>query len=94
MAKMPQGDTLKILGQLSTVGLSFVFALVMGFGGGLWLDRQFGTSPWLTLLGFAVGLAAGVLNVVRIMSGIRRMEEARAAQQAAETPPPDGETGW
>ncbi|MFP5378382.1 MAG: AtpZ/AtpI family protein [Vicinamibacteria bacterium] len=53
-----------------------------------------GTSPWLTLLGFAVGLAAGVLNVVRIMSGIRRMEEARAATKAAETPPPDGETGW
>ncbi|MGE0816610.1 MAG: AtpZ/AtpI family protein [Vicinamibacterales bacterium] len=60
-------NTLKVLGQLSTLGLAFVFALVMGFAAGNWLDRRFDTSPWLSLTGFAVGLAAGVLNVVRTM---------------------------
>ncbi|MEZ5293130.1 MAG: AtpZ/AtpI family protein [Vicinamibacterales bacterium] len=59
--------TLKMLGQLSTLGLAFVFALVMGFAAGNWLDRRLGTSPWLSLIGFALGLAAGVLNVVRTM---------------------------
>jgi ATP synthase protein I len=61
------GQTLKTIGQLSTVGLSFVLALVMGFGGGYWLDGRLGTSPWLAMLGFAMGVAAGVLNVVRVM---------------------------
>ena len=31
-------STIRMIGQLSTVGLSFVLALAMGFGGGYWLD--------------------------------------------------------
>ncbi len=59
--------TAQLLGQLSTIGMSFVLALVMGFGGGFWLDGRFGTKPWLSFLGFFLGLAAGILNVYRIM---------------------------
>lgn len=60
-------STWQLIGQLSTIGLSFVFALVIGFGAGYWLDLQFGTSPWLAFLGFFLGLAAGILNVYRVM---------------------------
>jgi len=59
--------TLQLIGQLSTIGMSFVFALVIGFGGGYWLDSVLGTKPWLSFVGFFVGLAAGVLNVYRVM---------------------------
>jgi ATP synthase protein I len=58
---------LQLIGQLSTVGFSFVFALIIGFGGGYLLDGWLGTQPWLTFIGFFVGLAAGILNVYRIM---------------------------
>jgi ATP synthase protein I len=61
------GDSLRLAGQLSTVGLSFVFALVLGFGGGYMLDGWLGTKPWLSFLGFFLGLAAGILNVYRIL---------------------------
>lgn len=47
--------------------MSFVFALVIGFGVGYWVDGHLGTSPWLAFLGFFLGLAAGVLNVYRVM---------------------------
>jgi ATP synthase protein I len=60
-------ENIRLIGQLSTVGLSFVFALVIGFGGGFLLDGWLGTKPWLTFLGFFVGLAAGILNVYRVM---------------------------
>ncbi len=50
-----------------SVGLAFVFALVIGFGGGYLLDQWLGTKPWLSFLGFFLGLAAGILNVYRIM---------------------------
>lgn len=59
--------TWQLIGQLSTIGLSFVFALVIGFGAGYWLDRTLGTAPWLSFLGFFLGLAAGVLNVYRVL---------------------------
>lgn len=47
--------------------MSFVFALVLGFGVGYWLDGVLGTRPWLTFVGFFFGVAAGVLNVYRVM---------------------------
>ena len=61
-----------MLGQLSTVGMSFVLALVMGFGVGYWLDGWWGTRPWLAFLGFFLGLAAGVLNVYRVLQAANR----------------------
>ena len=59
--------TLQLIGQLSTIGLSFVFALVIGFGAGYWLDGVLGTKPWLSVVGFFRGFAAGVLNVDRVL---------------------------
>ena len=47
--------------------MSFVLALVLGFGAGYWLDHTLGTRPWLSFIGFFFGLAAGVLNVYRVM---------------------------
>lgn len=79
MASAPDARTIRVIGQLSTVGLAFVFAIALGFGGGYWLDLKLGTKPWLTLLGFAMGLAAGVLNVVRTMRTV-----------ASDTAPPAG----
>ncbi|MEW6320959.1 MAG: AtpZ/AtpI family protein [Acidobacteriota bacterium] len=61
---------LQLIGQLSTVGLSFVFAIVLGFGGGYVVDGWLGTQPWLSFLGFFLGLAAGILNVYRILRSV------------------------
>jgi F0F1-type ATP synthase assembly protein I len=58
-------DTFRTIGALSTVGISFVLAIVMGFGCGYFLDRWLGTGPWLLLLFTLFGLVAGILNVYR-----------------------------
>jgi ATP synthase protein I len=71
MAAGPSSN-LRLAGQLATVGMSFVFALVIGFGGGFLLDDWLGTRPWLSFLGFFLGLAAGVLNVYRILAFVDR----------------------
>lgn len=47
-------------------GVEVVSALVVGVAIGYGLDRWLGTWPWLFLLMFAVGSAAGVLNVYRL----------------------------
>jgi len=60
-------ENVRLIGQLSTVGMSFVLAIVLGFAAGYFLDGWLGTKPWFMLLGFFAGLAAGILNVYRVM---------------------------
>lgn len=74
-------ENIRLIGQLSSVGLSFVLALVLGFGGGYFLDGWLGTAPWLTFLGFFAGLAAGIVNVYRVM---------QLANRPTAPPPKDG----
>ena len=71
-------ENLQLIGQLSTVGLSFVFAIVLGFAGGYFLDGWVGTRPWLTFLGFFVGLAAGILNVYRVLQLANRQRGSKS----------------
>jgi F0F1-type ATP synthase assembly protein I len=58
-------DTIRTIGALSTVGFSFVLAIVIGVAAGYYIDNHFGTKPWGFLIGFVFGLVAGILNVVR-----------------------------
>ena len=64
-------DQMRTLGQLSTLGLSFVLAIVLGTAFGWWLDDKLGTSHICFFIFFFLGLAAAVLNVYRIMSKIK-----------------------
>ena len=63
-----RGRTIRNLGLLSTVGFSFVLAVVLGAGCGYVLDRWLGTSPWLFLLLFFLGVIAGIRNVFRLVN--------------------------
>lgn len=63
--RKPMSETMRTLGALSTVGFSFVLAIVIGAAAGYFLDRWLGTSPWMFFLFFLFGLAAGILNVYR-----------------------------
>lgn len=58
-------DTARTIGALSTVGISFVLAMLIGFACGYYLDKWLGTGPWLLLLFTLFGLAAGITNVYR-----------------------------
>ncbi|OMH41011.1 AtpZ/AtpI family protein [Desulfurobacterium indicum] len=48
---------------LSTVGLSFAFAVAIGFFVGYYLDKWLKTSPWMTIIWLFIGLAAGFKNI-------------------------------
>jgi ATP synthase protein I len=53
----------KSLGFLSSLGISMVAATIIGLAMGYYLDRWLGTSPWLTMLFLAFGIAAGFRNL-------------------------------
>jgi F0F1-type ATP synthase assembly protein I len=79
-------ESIRTAGALSSVGLAFVFALAIGFWFGTVLDRWFGTTPLCTIVCFFLGLAAGVLNVVRI---VKQAYPPSSAPPAGPPPPPD-----
>lgn len=60
---------------LSIVGIQFPVAIVIGFLWGRWLDRVFGTWPYLTGLFSLFGIAAGFLNLFRITAKAAEEEE-------------------
>jgi ATP synthase protein I len=59
---------LKLVGLASTLGLTIVIATFIGLALGLWLDRVFDTSPWLTIIFLLLGIVAGFRNFYRFMS--------------------------
>jgi len=57
------------LGFALRLGIELVAALAIGVGIGYGLDRWLGTAPWMMVVFFFVGSAAGFLNVYRAVSG-------------------------
>lgn len=58
------------LGFALRIGVELVGGLIVGGGLGLLLDRWLGTTPWLMVLFFLLGAAAGFLNVYRTVTGL------------------------
>ena len=57
------------LGMALKVGVEFVSAVGVGVAIGLLLDYWLETKPWLMIVFFLLGSAAGFLNIFRTMSG-------------------------
>lgn len=62
----------KSVGELASVGVAMVLATVIGLGAGYYADRWLGTSPWLTLLGLGLGIAAGFVTLFRSVKSAER----------------------
>ncbi len=60
------------------LGLQFALAILLFVYLGQWLDRRFGTEPWLLLIGVFVGAGGGFYSIYRkLMADLRRDEERR-----------------
>lgn len=47
----------------ASLGLSVALSIFIGLGIGVYLDRKFDSSPWLTLIFLGLGIAAGYRNI-------------------------------
>ena len=54
-------------GLLTSLGFLLAVSTLLGAGLGYWLDSRWGTRPWLTLVGLFLGLAAGFVEMFRIL---------------------------
>ena len=51
--------------QASMVGIHFVSSMVVGLVIGYFLDKYFGTEPWLLIIFFFLGVVAGFIDMFR-----------------------------
>ncbi len=61
-----KNETLRYLREMayfSSLGLQVALSIFIGLGIGVYLDRCWKTSPWLTLVGLGMGIAAGYRNI-------------------------------
>ena len=69
--KIKSKKTSKSEGSSSSMGTAFkmstelVSAVVVGTIIGFILDNWFGTKPWLIIVFFFIGVATGIINVIR-----------------------------
>ena len=61
-----------IAGTTGAVGLEIAVAIGIGYLGGQYLDRKLGVAPWLTWVGFAAGVGAGIKALVRVVRSYKR----------------------
>ncbi|HEY8425327.1 MAG TPA: AtpZ/AtpI family protein [Limnochordales bacterium] len=58
-------------------GFNTAAALVLGIWGGNYLDRRWGTSPWLALTGVVVAVTVSLYSLVREILRVESRERRR-----------------
>lgn len=76
----PQGPAAGI-GVGLRIGIEMVSGVAVGAAIGWGLDRWLGTKPWLMVLFFFLGAAAGILNAYRASTGMDDSVGFGAAQE-------------
>lgn len=59
-------ELLRILGNVSSMGISVAVAIAIGVAMGLQLDKWFNTAPWFFFIFLLFGIVAGFRNVYRV----------------------------
>ena len=76
---------------LSSIGIAMVVAIFGCFFVGRWLDRQFGTEPYLAFLLLLIGIAAGFRNIYVLLKRYVKNEKpiiGRVKSEPGKRPPP------
>ena len=63
---MAEDSIIKQLMRASTVGIHLVVATFVGLAIGYFLDKLFGTSPWLTVIFLFLGIVTGFRDLFRM----------------------------
>ena len=75
LAKQVQSDSEKkgsFMGNAFKLGTELVAAVAVGTIIGFILDNWFDTKPWLIIIFFFLGAAAGILNVIRTANQMQK----------------------
>ena len=64
---------LRTLGYVSTVGIQMALSIAIGAGLGFYLDKKFGTEPWLLIVCLGFGVAAAFRNLYLMYKKVKNI---------------------
>lgn len=67
--------------QISSLGMEFAVAEILGAGLGFWLDRKWGTTPWFLLIGVASGFALGFYIICRAAKEMEKQTKPKQVKK-------------
>ena len=70
-----KSNLLRTLGVVSSMGISFVLAIIIGVFIGLQLDKWFGTGHWFFFIFLLFGIVAGFRNLYIITKRVIKKDE-------------------
>ncbi|MBL8739487.1 MAG: AtpZ/AtpI family protein [Myxococcales bacterium] len=76
----------KGLGGFGTLGFEILLSIGVASFAGAWADGKLGTSPWLTLLGVALGVATAVRAIQRALAMMNREAAREECEQGNPKP--------
>ena len=65
----------RIFGLLSSIPGFLVVPPVVCTLAGMWLDKRFGTAPWLLLVFLILGFGSGVRLIMRTLTRVNQIQE-------------------
>ena len=68
--RAPDSASSPLVGMAMRAGVELVAGVGVGTAAGYGLDKWLDTSPWMLIVFFLVGAAAGMLNAYRAVSGL------------------------
>ncbi len=71
-------EFVQLLANYGHIGFTFVASILIGLGGGIYLDQKVfdgRTSPWFTFVGLAFGIAAGYKTLFEVIWRDRNLEK-------------------
>jgi len=80
----------QLYGTAATIGMHMVSSIIVGLVIGYYLDRYFDTKPWLLMIFFLLGVAAGFKMV---WQDFKLVQKRAAREQEASSLKQDGEKG-
>jgi len=70
-------STLGKIGPYLSIGLELALFLLVFIFIGRYLDRMYGTEPWLMIAGAALGFVGGFYSLFRTLSRLNRSEKGK-----------------
>jgi F0F1-type ATP synthase assembly protein I len=75
-----KGDPfLLAFGIYGAIGFQLASTVIGGLMFGGWLDKKWGTTPWLTVTGLAIGSIGGFYNLVRLLNWNQTRQDKKAS---------------